>query len=216
MDKEENTLRPGDGGSSDKLPPALSGIVNGEGVLAYEEENILHPGDGGISAQLFPVLDRIVNEERNYLPSKPKKRIPPKKKKTFVRKKTGKNKNSLVAQLNTINESNATPLIPQSPTSDKDDPDDGVAIQELTATQLLRKARDLLQKKSNQTKKVYELQSKIGQLQRDAYDKDQFIDSMIKEHFQELEVKYAHKDQVIASIIKEHFQELEVKYAPIR
>ena len=90
--------------------------------------------------------------------------------------------------------------------NDEDDPAAGVAIEELTVTQLLSKARDFLQTKENQTKNISELQSKIGQLQRDAYDKDQVIDSMIKEHFQELEGKDSHKDQVIDSMIKEHVQ----------
>ena len=64
--------------------------------------------------------------------------------------------------------------------NDEDDPAAGVAIEELTVTQLLSKARDFLQTKENQTKNISELQSKIGQLQRDAYDKDQVIDSVIK------------------------------------
>ena len=34
----------------------------------------------------------------------------------------------------------------------------------------------------------------IGHLQRDTYDKDQVVDSMIKEHFHGLEVKDAQKD----------------------
>ena len=90
--------------------------------VAYKEDNTLLPGDGGSDAQLFPVLARIGNGERNYLPSKPKKNIPPKKKKKFGREKTGKNKNPHVAQLSTINASNATPLRPQRPTGDKDNP----------------------------------------------------------------------------------------------
>ena len=114
--------------------------------------------------------------------------MPPKKKKKFWRKNTGKNKKCPVSQVNTINTSNATPLRPQRPTSDEDDPAAGVAIQELTTTQLLRKAMYLLQTKGNQTNNISELQSKIGQLQREAYDKYQVIDSMIKDHFQELEV----------------------------
>ena len=122
--------------------------------------------------------------ERNSLPSKPRKRIPPKKKKkNFGRKKTGKNKKSPVSHVNTINALNATSLIPQRPTSDRDDPSAGVAIQEITTTQLLRKARDLLQTKDNQTDNISELHSKIGQLQQDVYEKDRVIDSMIKEHF---------------------------------
>ena len=51
---------------------------------------------------------------------------------------------------------------------------------------LQQKARDVLQTKNNQTGKISELQYKIEQLQRDAYDKDQVIDSIIKEHFREL------------------------------
>ena len=62
--------------------------------VAYKEENILRPGDGGSAAQLFTDLARIGNGERNTLPSKPKKRITPNKKKTFGRTKTGKNKKS--------------------------------------------------------------------------------------------------------------------------
>ena len=139
-------------------------------------------------------------------PPKPKKSISPNKKKKFGKKKTGKNKESPVAQVNIVNASNVTQLRPQIPMNDEDDPAAGVAIEELTVTQLLSKARDFLQTKENQTKNISELQSKIGQLQRDAYDKDQVIDSMIKEHFQELEGKDSHKDQVIDSMIKEHVQ----------
>ena len=54
--------------------------------------------------------------------------------------------------------------------SDEYDPAAGVAIQELTATQLVEKAGDLLQIKENHTHKISELQSEIGQLQRDAYE----------------------------------------------
>ena len=50
MDEEKNTLRPGDRGSAAKLPQALDGIGNWEGVLAYDEENTLLPCDGGSSA----------------------------------------------------------------------------------------------------------------------------------------------------------------------
>ena len=182
----------------------------------YTEENTLHPGDGGSDAQLFPALSGIGNGERNYLPSKLKKRIPPKKKKNFGRKKTGNNNKSPVAQVNTTNASNATPLRPQKPTGDKDEPASGVSVQELTTTQLLRKARDILQTKENQTKKISELKFKIGHPEWDAYEKDQVIDPMIKEHFQEIEGKYSHKEQVIASMIKEHFQEIEVKDDRIR
>ena len=82
--------------------------------------------------------------------------------------------------MNTINASNAEPLRPQRPTSEKDDPDAEVSIQEITATQLLRKARYLLQTKDNRTKKIYDLKSKIGHIQRDAYDKDKVIASIIK------------------------------------
>ena len=71
--------------------------------MAYEEDNILHPGDGGSDAQLFPALSGIVNGERNSLAYKPKKRIPPKKKKKFGRKRRGKNKKSPVPQVNIIN-----------------------------------------------------------------------------------------------------------------
>ena len=85
--------------------------------------------------------------------------------------------------MNTINAPNATPLRSQRSTSDEDDPAARVAIQQITKTQLLRNARDLLQKNENQTKKISELQSKLWQLQRDAYDKYQVIDSIIKEHF---------------------------------
>ena len=56
MDKEENTLRPGDGGIAAQLSPALAGIGNGEEVLAYKEENTLRPCYGGSAAQLFPAL----------------------------------------------------------------------------------------------------------------------------------------------------------------
>ena len=38
---------------------------------------------------------------------------------------------------------------------------------------------------------------------------------MIKEHFQELEGEYSHKYQFIASMIKKHFQNIEVKDACI-
>ena len=131
--------------------------------------------------------------------------ICPKKKKKFGTTNTGKNKKCLVSQVNTINLLNTTPPIPQRRTSDEYDPASGVPIQELTKTQLLSEARDLLQRKDNQTKNISKIQSKVGQLKRDVYDKDQVIDSMIKEHFQELEGKDAHKDQVIASMIKEHF-----------
>ena len=103
--------------------------------------------------------------------------IPPKNKKKFGRKKTGKNKKSPIDQVNTINASNATPLIPQRPTIEEDDLAAGVEIQELTTTQILRKARDILQIKENQTEKTPELQSKIGQPQQ---HKDQVIASMIK------------------------------------
>ena len=65
MDEEENTLRPGDGGSAAQLPLALAGIWNGEGFLTYEEENIVLPGDGGSAAKLFPDLAGRVNGERN-------------------------------------------------------------------------------------------------------------------------------------------------------
>ena len=64
MVEEENTVLPGDGGSASQLTPALAGIGNGEGVLAYKEENTLHPGDVGNAAQLFPALDGIKNGER--------------------------------------------------------------------------------------------------------------------------------------------------------
>ena len=206
MDEEDNKLLPGDGGSAAQLPPALAGIGNREGVLAYEENNTLFAGDWGSDAQLFPELNGIGNGERKSLPSKTKKRIPPNTKKMFGRTKMGKNKNSPVAQVNTINSLNATPMRSQRPRSDDDDLAAGSAIQEITKTQLLRKAKDLLQTKKNNTEKISELQSKIGQLQRDAYDKDQVIDSMIKEHFQDLEGKDSHKDQVIESMIKEHVQ----------
>ena len=138
------------------------------------------------------------------------------KKKKFGRTMTGKNNKSPVYQVNTINALNATPLRPQSPMRDEDDPAAGVAIQDITKTQILRKARGLLQKKDNQTDNISKLQSKIGQLQRDAYDKVQVIDSMIKEYLQELEGKDAHKYEVIASMIKEHFQDLEGKYSRIQ
>ena len=115
--------------------------------MAYEEDNILPQVDGGSSAQLFPALSGIGDGERNSLPYKPNKRIPPKNKKKFGRTKTGKNKKSPVAQVNTINVSNATPLRPQRPKIDEDDPADGVSIQDITATQLLRKTRDILQTK---------------------------------------------------------------------
>ena len=78
MDKEENTIRPIDWGSAAQLPPALAGIGNKEGFLTYDEENSLRPGNGGSADQLFPALAGIVNGERKYLPSKPKKSIPPK------------------------------------------------------------------------------------------------------------------------------------------
>ena len=71
--------------------------------VAYKEENAIHPCDGGSSAQLFTGLDGIGNGERKPLPSKPKKRIPPKKKKKFVRTISGKNKKSPVDQENIIN-----------------------------------------------------------------------------------------------------------------
>ena len=103
----------------------------------------------------------------------------------------GKNKKYPVAQVNSINASNVTPLRPQRTTSDEDDPAAGSAIQELNATQLLRKARDLLQTKENHTENISEIQYKIGQLQQDAYDKYQVIEYMINEKFQELEEKYA-------------------------
>ena len=96
---------------------------------------------------------------------------------------------SPVAQVNTINASNETPLIPQRPTSDEDDLADEVAIQELTAKQILRKARDHLQTKEKQNKNTSELQSKTGKRQRDAYEKEQVIASMINEYFQETEEK---------------------------
>ena len=83
--------------------------------------------------------------------------IPYKKKKKFGRTKTGKNKKSPVAQANNINVSNATPLRPQSPTSDEDDPASGFAIQELTTIQLLNKARGILQTEENQTEKISKL-----------------------------------------------------------
>ena len=74
-------------------------------------------------------------------------------------------------------------------TIEEDDLAAGVEIQELTTTQILRKARDILQIKENQTEKTPELQSKIGQPQQ---HKDQVIASMIKQHFQDLEGKDAH------------------------
>ena len=162
MDEEENKLLPGDGGSAAQLPPALAGIGNREGVLAYEENNTLFAGDWGSDAQLFPELAGRGNGKRNSLPSKPKKRIPPKKKKKFGAGKTSKNKKSLVAQVSTINASNATPLRPQRPTSDEDELAAGFEIQELTATKLLKNERDILQTKENQTKEISELPSKIG------------------------------------------------------
>ena len=140
---------------------------------------------------MFLELSGIGNRERNSLTSKPKKTIPPKKNKKFGSTKTGNNKKSPIAQLNTINALNATPLRPQRPTSDEDDLAAGFAIQELTATYLLRKSRDLIQKNENQTEKISEIQSKIGKLQRNAYEKYQVIDYIIKEHSQELEVNYA-------------------------
>ena len=75
------------------------------------------------------------------------KRITPKNKKKFGRTNTGKNNKSPVAKENTINASNATPLRPKSPTSDKDGPAAGVTIQELTTTHLISKSRDLIQTK---------------------------------------------------------------------
>ena len=110
MGEEENKLRPGNWGSAAQLLAALDGIGNGEGVLTHEEDNTLRPGDGGSADQLFPALDRIGNGERKFLPSKPKKRIPPKKKKKFGRTKTGNNKNSPVSQVNTTNASNVVKL----------------------------------------------------------------------------------------------------------
>ena len=104
--------------------------------------------------------------------------------------------------MNIINALSSTTLIPQR--------------KEITATQLLRKARYILQIKENQTNKISELQSKIGKLQRDAYEKYQVIDFMIKDHFQYLKVKDTHKYQFIAYMIKEHFQDLEGKYAHIQ
>ena len=68
----------------------------------------------------------------------------------------------------------------------------------------------------NQAEKVSDLQSKIGQLQQEAYDKNQVIYYMIIEHFQEPEGKYSHKDQIIDSMIKDPFKELEGKDARIR
>ena len=90
--------------------------------VAYEEENTIRSGDGLCAALLFPALTRIGNEEIKSLPSKQKNRIPPKKKKKFGRTKIGENKKSPFAQVNTINVLNATPLIPQRPTSDNNDP----------------------------------------------------------------------------------------------
>ena len=63
--------------------------------VAYEEENKLRPGDEGSAAKLFPELAGIGNGERKYLPSKPKKRIPPNKKKKFGMTKKGNNNKSL-------------------------------------------------------------------------------------------------------------------------
>ena len=77
--------------------------------------------------------------------------MPPKKKKKFRRTKTGKNKKSPIAQVNTINALKAKPLRSQRPISDEDYPASGVAIQELTITHILSKARDLLQTKDNHT-----------------------------------------------------------------
>ena len=59
------------------------------GSFGIGEENILFPGDGGSSAQLFTALVGIGNGEITSLSFKPKKRITPKKKKKFGRKKTG-------------------------------------------------------------------------------------------------------------------------------
>ena len=115
--------------------------------VAYEEDNTLQPGDGASADQLFPALTSIVNGERKSFPSKPNTRISPKKKKKFGSTKIGKNKNFPVAQVNTINVSNATQLIPQRQMIDEDDPAAGVANQELTATQLISKARYLHQTK---------------------------------------------------------------------
>ena len=125
----------------------MARIRNGEGVLAYEEDNTLRSVDGGSATQLFPALAGVGNRERNSLPSKPNNRIPPKKKNKFGRTKIGKNKKSPVAQVNTINMSNATPLRPQIPMSDEDDPSAAVAVQELLVTQLLRNSRYIFQKK---------------------------------------------------------------------
>ena len=83
-----------------------------------EEENTLRPVDGGSSDQLFIEMYGIGNREIKSIPSKPKKRIPHKKKKNFGRTKTGNNRKYPVAQFNTINASNSTPLIPQRPTID--------------------------------------------------------------------------------------------------
>ena len=93
--------------------------------------------------------------------------------------------------MNTINASNAKPPRPQKKTSDDNEPASGVAIKELTARQLLRKARGILQTKENNTEKISELQSKIGHLQWDEYEKYQVIASMIKENFKDHEGKDA-------------------------
>ena len=114
--------------------------------MAYKEDNTLRPVDGGSATQLFPALAGVGNRERNSIPSKPNNRIPPKKKKKFVRTKMGKNKKYPITQVDTINASNSTPLIPQRPTSNKNDLDDGFAIQKLTVTQLLRNSRYIFQK----------------------------------------------------------------------
>ena len=175
----------GDGNGDDYGDGDGNGDVNAmsrhQKRVTYKEENTLRPGDGGSAAQLFPALAGIGNGEIKYLPSKPKKRIPPKKKKNFGRKKTGNNKNHPISQANTISALNETPLVPQRPKSDEDDPAAGFANQELTATQLLRKTGGILQIKDNHTEKISKLQYKIGQRQRDAYEKDQVSDSMIKE-----------------------------------
>ena len=126
---------------------ATNAISGDQKRVVYKGYNTLHPGYGGSAAQLFPDLAGIGNGKRNSLPSKPKKRIPPNKKgNKFERIKLGKNKKSPVAQVNTINTSNATPLRPQMPMSDEYNLTSGVAIKYLTATQLLRKARGILKK----------------------------------------------------------------------
>ena len=94
-------------------------------------------------------------------PSNQRKGYLPRRRRIFGGKRQGRIISPPVAQVNTINASNAIPLRSQSPTSDEDDPVSVFVIQYLTATQLLRKSRDLIQTKENQTDEISKLQSKI-------------------------------------------------------